>query len=177
MELIPILITATISIILAILGYIFGRKSKIDEIQIAKRHELAEQLSVLLQEDFDDRLSIRKGYHLNFDHLNDFSKAMYYFDKDEHDYLSIREYVNRIPSRITALKEINQKAAIYLPEKVTSLVSQYINLTIFAFTIDGIGVTRDYNEKFFENLLNENTWDSLSKCFNLLLNRLRKSVK
>jgi hypothetical protein len=97
----------------------------------------------------------------------------------------MRQRVNRIPSRISTLKELNQKAAIYLPEKVTSLVSEYINLTTFIYMVDGIGLSRGYNEKFFERLLDETVWNSLNNCYNLLLSKryklfpgyLRKSVK
>jgi len=52
MDILGPLVNAAISLVSALFGYLLGRRSKIDEIQLAKRHELAEQLSLLLQGDY-----------------------------------------------------------------------------------------------------------------------------
>jgi hypothetical protein len=170
------LLNAAISLVSAFFGYLLGRRSKIDEIQLAKRHELAEQLSMLLQGDFDDRLNLRKEYHENFDQMKDLSEAMYYFDKHPNLYSGIRERLGHIPVRRTSLKETNQKATIYLPENITSAISKYLELTDFTYMTDGIGLVDTYIENFLENLLNEETWESLKKLYELILKLLRKSL-
>jgi hypothetical protein len=81
MNIFTVLLNAGVPLTLAFLGYVFGRRSKIDEIQISKKHALAEQLSALLEEDFDDRVKLCRSYHENFDHMKDLSEVMYYFDK------------------------------------------------------------------------------------------------
>ena len=154
-----------------------GRRSKIDEIQITKRHELAEKLSILLQEDFNDRLNLKKDYHANFNHMRDLSEAMHYFDKHQNLYISLREGIIRIPTRIPNLTEANQKASIYLPENITSSINKYIELTKFTYFTDNIGFINDYAERFFEHLLDDDKWKAMEKLYIEIMGQLRKAVK
>ncbi len=177
MDIITPLVNAAISLVSAYFGYMLGRRSKIDEIQIAKRHELAEKLSIFLQEDFNDRLNLRKEYHNNFDHMRDLSEAMHYFDKHENLYSSLRQGIARIPTRLPSFIEANQRAAIYLPESVTSPIAEYIEHTKFIYMTDGIGLIDDYAERFFEHLLDDKTWTAMENRYTLILGQLRKAVK
>jgi len=177
MDILNTLLSAGVSLLSIFVGYLLGRRSKIDEIQLAKKHELAEQLSVLLQEDFDDRLNLRQEYHENFDHLKDLSEAMYYFDKHQNLYSGIRKRMERMPTRRDSLKVANRKAAIYLPENVTSSIDEYLKLTYFTYWSDGVGFINSFAEEFFKNLLDDDTWESLQNHYTSILNRLRKSLK
>jgi hypothetical protein len=177
MDIITPLVNTGISLVSAYFGYMLGRRSKIDEIQIAKRHELAEKLSIFLQEDFNDRLNLRKEYHNNFDHLRDLSEAMHYFNQYDNLYSSLHQGIARIPARFPSFIETNQRATIYLPESVTSPIAEYIELTKFTYMTDGIGIINDYAERFFEHLLDDKTWTEMENRHKLILGQLRRSVK
>jgi len=166
-----------IPILTAFFGYLIGRKSKIDEVQIKKRYELAEQLAVLLQMDFENRLKLRKEYHVGFDHMRDFSQAMGAYDKHQNLYSNIRGRIKDVPTNHNKLKEINQKANIFLPKNISSTVQEYLDLTYFTYTSDGIGLIDTFDEDCLKNILDEQVWKGLSNHYDFVLDQLRKALK
>jgi len=172
------LIGSALSILSAFLGYLFGRRAKIDAIQIAKLHELAEELSCLLQQDYEDRRSLRDEYDATFGHLSSHEEAMHYFYEYRHLYESTWKMIYMLPKRIEKLERTNQRAAIYLSKPITNIIKEYCVLTKFNFETDGnAGLVDTYAADFFENLMDRRRELSLERLYANAMNRLRKSVK
>jgi hypothetical protein len=157
--------------------YRIGRRVKHDDIQIGKRHNFAEQLSVLLQKDFHNRKLLADQYHSNFDHMSNVSEAMHYFNKHETLYQGMRDAMSELPADIGKLQEINRSAAIYLDESTTSAIEAYIENTRFSFESDGIGLFNNYAESFFTNLLDESRSSQLAEGYKNAMRGLRKAVR
>jgi len=157
--------------------YRIGRRVKHDDIQIRKRHNFAEQLSVLLQKDFHNRKLLAKQYHSNFDRMNDVSEAMHYFNKHETLYQEMRDAMSDLPADIAKLQEINRSAAIYLDESTTSAIESYIENTRFSFESDGIGLINTYADNFFTNLLDQSRSSQLAEGYKNAMCGLRKAIR
>jgi hypothetical protein len=179
MDIFNTLTDAVISLVSALFGYFLGRRAKIDEILLTKRHELAEQLYILLQEDFDDRLSLRKEYR-NFIPLTNPTYWVYRLDKNDEKrelYSIISQRVDQISTRRASIKETNQKAAIYLPNNVTAAINEYLELTDFTNKTERVGRMNDVVASFFYNLMDKNTWESFKRLYDLILTQLRKALR
>lgn len=157
--------------------YRIGRRAKHDDIQIEKRHNFSEQLSTLLQKDFHNRNSLADQYRSNFDHMENVSEAMYYFNKHEFLYQGMRDVMLELPVDIGKLQEINRSAAIYLEENTTSAIETYIENTRFSFESDGIGLINTYADNFFTNLLDESRSSQLAEGYKTAMRGLRKAVR
>lgn len=157
--------------------YVFGKKSKHDDIQIKKRHDFAEQILHLLQQDFSARKSLLEQYHANFDHMNGIADAMDSFLKYETLYMGMKDTIESLPDGISQLKELNQKATIYFNKTTTERIDSYIKATVFSYHTDGIGLINNYAEAFFTNLLEEVRFKQLLKDYEKSICRLRKEVK
>lgn len=158
--------------------YRIGRRTKHDDIQIGKRHVFAEQLSALLQKDFNNRQLIAEQYHSNFDHMKDVSEAMYYFNMHESLYQSIRQLMAELPNDIGELQEANRSAAIYLDENTTEAIVTYIADTRFSYETDGgLGIINTYAENFFITLLDSDRSKRLAENYKAAMRGLRKSVR
>lgn len=165
-------------LISAYITYRIGRKTKHDDIQIGKRHAFAEQLSALLQRDFHNRQLIAERYHSNFDHMKDVSEAMYYFNKHDSLYQSIRQLISELPDDIGKLQEANRSAAIYLDESTTEAIESYIANTRFSYETDGgLGLINTYAENFFVTLLDSNRSKGLAENYKSAMRGLRKAVR
>lgn len=158
--------------------YRIGRKTKHDDIQIGKRHVFAEQLSVLLQKDFNARQLIAEQYHSNFDHMKNVSEAMHYFDKHESLYQSIRDLMSELPADIGKLQETNRSAAIYLDESTTEAIESYIADTRFSYQTDGcLGLINTYAENFFVTLLDASRSKRLAENYKTAMRGLCEAVR
>ena len=89
----------------------------------------------------------------------------------------MRQLIGQIPTRRANHRETNQKAVIYLPENVTTAIREYLELTDFTYTTDSLGFFNSFAESFFHNLLDDNTWQSLKKQYDLILSGLRNALK
>ncbi|MGC2423088.1 MAG: hypothetical protein WA666_01885 [Nitrospirota bacterium] len=164
-------------IITNVFTYRRGRKAKIDDIQITKRHQFAEQIAEILQKDFYNRKMLKNGYHENFDHMENFNAAMDSFSKYETLYVSMKELIPTLSIDIAQLQTLNMKAAIYLNKATTKDIEDYIEATRFTFHHDGIGIINTFYESFFQNLLDEERFKKLNISYDKSISHLRKAVK
>jgi len=173
-KIMPQIVTGGFGFLTAIVGYFIGKRSKIDDIRIKKTHELVEELSVLIQEDYTDRKSVREQYERSFGHLNGPQEAGLYFDKHYTLHGSLREIMQRLVERRPKIVETKQRSAVYLTEKVIESVDEYIELTTFTYMTDGIGLIDNYAASFFEHSLDDNKASRREAIYKDVMHRLRK---
>lgn len=164
------------ALIMALVGFFVGRKSKHDDIQIGKRHSFAEGLSVLLQKDFQNRQQLAEGFRLNFSNEVTISEAIKAFHKHQSSFSGMRTTMQEVQSDVTELEALNRQAAIYMGEKTTRIIDEYISATRFAYATDGVGLINDFDERFFENLLEKKRAKQLGEAFKKSMKGLRKAI-
>jgi hypothetical protein len=167
----PQLMTGVVGIITAIIGYSLGRRSKVDDIRIKRAHELMEELAIVIQEDFHDRVYLRREYELNFGHLDSPAEAAHYFEQQDVMHDSMRKAMFRVVERRTKIISINQKCALFLPAAITEEVERYVELATLFHISDGIN---PYSESFFTDLLDREKSASREKLFKSIMAGLRK---
>lgn len=170
----PQIVTGVFVLLTAVVGYFVGKKSKIDDVRIKKTHELAEELSVLMQEDHRDRNFAREQYDRSFGHLSGPHEAAQYFGQHEILHGSLRQVIERLMERRPKVVELKDRSAIYLPKRVTDLVDEYIGLTTFEYMTDGIGLIDTFAQSFFEHCLDDQKASRREEIFDEIMRRLRK---
>jgi hypothetical protein len=97
-----------------IITYLLGRQKGIDAIKLKKKQELAEQMAVLLHDDYQARLTLRRFYENNFKHLT-LHEAASAFDKHEVAmYMTQRQTMVDLLDGIGKLQQLNRQALIYV---------------------------------------------------------------
>lgn len=173
-EAFPQIVTGVFGLLAAVVGYFVGKQSKIDDVRIKKTHEFAEELSVLMQEDYRDRKFAREQYDRSFGHLDGPQEAAHYFGKHDNLHSSLREVMQRLIERRPKIVEVKDRSAIYLPERVTDLVDEYIGLTTFEYMTDGIGLIDTFAQSFFAHSLDDQKALRRKTIFDEVMRRLRK---
>jgi hypothetical protein len=90
-----------------VVTYWIGRKQSIDKIQLQKRHDLAEEMAVLLHQDYRDRVHLRQMYAANFSHLPTIPQATDAFDKFQTLYVPEKQLMGELPVGIGKLQQLN----------------------------------------------------------------------
>ena len=155
-------------------GYYFGRKSKIDDIRLPKVDAVAEELAVLLQEDWDNRESMFQIYRANFSHMNSRVEAARIFKERENLYAPMRDVLSRLSELHPKILDANRRAKNYLKPQVTKLVSSYVETTMFSYSSSAFG-RENYEEKLFEHLDDKVNNNRRSKLFERIMKLLRKA--
>jgi len=159
----------------AVITYELGKRAKIDDLRIKKQHELREQLSIALQQDYQLRESLTRQYKDNFGHL-DRRAANEAFAKHEGLYQRMRECINDTSETRAKIHSLAQEGSIYLKPKVSELLSKYLEATTFSYTTDGMGglLINTYYNSFFEKLLDDQSARTRIIPFHEIMNKLRK---
>lgn len=162
-------------IITGFLGYFLGKQKKIDELQLKQAFPKAEEISSLIQEVYDEDMSLIVIWKSNFGHLSNFQQAINYFE--ESSLYQPERY------RITALSEKRQKllekirsSRVYLNTKTLDLIEDYLKINEFTFRQDGMGgsFSSDYWEEFFSNILDDHRIQKRKRLYQKIKKRLNK---
>jgi hypothetical protein len=158
----------------ACLGYYFGKRSKIDDLRIKRRHELAEQLSIAIQKDHKTRENLMQGYKSNFEHLDEM-RAIEAFEKHPNLYSTMRQQIEQLSESGSQISELGQQGAIYFDVSLPELIDTYNEATNFSFSTDGCGgiFFDTYNQAFFSNLLNSERIEIRRRTFKAIMKNLR----
>jgi hypothetical protein len=171
----PEAVTGFFTFLIVIASYFVGKKSKIDDVRINKMHNFAEELSVLMQEDYRDRKFAREQYDLSFAHVSGAQEAAGCFDQFDSLYGSLRIVMQMLIERKPRIVEIKNRSAIYLPKRLMDLVDEYIELTNFEYLTDGTGLINTFAESFFEHCLDDHKASRRKEIFDEVLSQLRKA--
>lgn len=155
-------------------SYKLGKRGKVDDLFIKRRHDLVERLSVALQDDFETREVLRSEYESNFGHVDEF-KAMEVFNRYDDLYQGMRNNIQRCAELLASLRQLRREVAIYVKPKVAQLVEQYIACNQFTFDTDGGLLINTYAEEFFRNLLDESKHARRETLFRHLMKELRSA--
>jgi len=154
-DLIKWVLTAIAWIVSVFVTYKIGKRGKVDDLKIHRRHELVEKLSILLQEDHQTREGLIRQFHRNFAHLER-AAAYEAFETLETLYQDMRASIERCAELKIELRSLSRQIAIYLQEDLLSELNKYLGSTSFTYITDGIGLfINTYGRSFFENLLDE----------------------
>ena len=162
-----------------IITYKLGRKSKIDDIHIKKRHEYAEIMADALKKDFKERQTLLELYEKNFGHLKEIAEADEAFNRFPSLYKEMRTIIAELPNGINKLEEISRKATVYFNPAVMNDVENYISETRFSFATDGTGglLYNTFFLSFFNNLLDQKKILKRKSLFESSIYKLRKALK
>lgn len=156
--------------------YIIGKRGKVDDLKISRRHELIEKLSISLQEDYDNREILMKQFQNNFDHITERAKAYEAFENYQTLYTDMRALIDKCSQLTTELHSLSREIAIYVKEDLHNELKKYIDSTNFKYTDDGgIGLICTYYPSFFENLLDESNVRIRRESFSKILKKLRNT--
>jgi len=172
-DLIKWILTGLAWLISVVVTYQIGKRGKVDDLKIQRRHELVEKLSILLQEDHLVRNGLITEFHSNFDHLER-AGAYEAFERHETLYLSMRASIERCAELKIELRTLSREVAIYVPEDLLSELSRYQESTSFTYTTDGLGLLiNTYGRSFFENLLDDNNIQIQKSAYSKVMKGLR----
>lgn len=172
-DLIKWILTGAAWLVSVVVTYRIGKRGKIDDLKIHRRHELVEKLSILLQEDYQTRKGLISQFHSNFDHLE---RAEAYDAFEEHYslYQGMRASIERCGELKIELRTLSREIAIYIQENLLSELNAYLESTSFTYSTDGFGILiNTYGRSFFENLLNETNIETQDSTYSKILKGLR----
>lgn len=156
-----------------IVTYHIGKRGKVDDLKIRRRHELVEKLSVLLQEDHQVRKGLNRQFNSNFNHLER-AEAYEAFERHESLYQGMRSSIERCSEIKYEMHTLERDIAIYIKEELLLEIEKYINSTTFTYSTDGFGfLINTYGRSFFENLLNEENINIQNTSYSKLMKGLR----
>ena len=123
----------------ALIAYHFGKRSKIDDLRIKRRQELAEELAIALQRDHELRESLIEQFTGNLKHLGR-EEAIQAFKKHaETLYKGMCEEIDKLPETRNKIGELLRQGVIYFNKPLVKLIKDYLDTTEFSYTTDGIG--------------------------------------
>ncbi len=157
-------------------GYIFGRRKKIDEIRLNIAFPKAEEISIIIQEIFDDEESLTKWWHNNFGHLKNIDEGIEYFEKHNNLYENEHQVVQNLLNKSGLLCKNVRSARIYLNEKDLDRIEEYLSIGHFTYSSDGLGgiLFSTFLKEFFSNLLDEENSKKRIALFAEIKKRLNK---
>jgi len=172
-DLIKWILTGLAWLVSVVITYHVGKRGKVDDLKIQRRHELVEKLSILLQEDHQTRQTLVAEFNSNFEHL-DRPEAYEAFEKHESLYQGMRTGIERCAELKIELRNISREITIYINEDLLGEINKYIDSTSFSYMTDGFGfLINTYGRSFFENLLDKNNLDLQNSAYSKILKGLR----
>lgn len=152
--LLNIIVPIITAIITAIITYLVTRKGKIDDITIKRGLEIAEKISILIQNIIEDEDYFYKTYEGNYSHYLNMEGAIENFKRMKSlfspDYARIEKHADNKRQLIDNLKI----ARLYLNKKIIKQMQEYIDIGHFTFEHDGFGMVNTYYLDFFKNIMN-----------------------
>ena len=172
-DLIKWALTGLAWLISVVITYHIGKRGKVDDLKIQRRHELVDKLSILLQEDHQTRQTLVAEFNSNFEHL-DRVEAYEAFEKHESLYQSMRAGIERCAELKIELRNLSREIAIYINEDLLKEINKYIDSTSFSYMTDGFGfLINTYGRSFFDNLLDTKNIDIQNTTYKKILKGLR----
>jgi nicotinic acid phosphoribosyltransferase len=108
-------------------------------------------------------------------HIPERSVAVQAFTEHPTMYQSMKNIMVGLPEQINKLKDLNRRAAIYIDERLTEKIEQYIETTRFSFVMDGGELLiNTFAESFFDNLMDGKLLGRRRNLYQQIMNGLRK---
>lgn len=172
-DLIKWVLTGLAWLVSVVITYQIGKRGKVDDLKIHRRHELVEKLSILLQEDHQTRESLIRQFHSNFKHLER-PEAYEAFEKHDSLYQGLRTDIERCAELKIELQTLSRETAIYIQEDLLTELNKYLDSTSFTYMTDGFGfLINTYGRSFFDNLLDETNIKIQNAAYSKILKGLR----
>lgn len=156
-------------------SYLWGRKAKVDEVRIAKSHELLQSLAVSFQKVHQSNEHLPRWFQSNFELLPSFPARVE----------RLREFASGLyADAVAEIKVLQQEKAkladlllqghVYLPSALCNDVSEYLDACQFGWM--NAAVFDNYLEGLFENLLDETKAAQRSELAKQILSGLTKAA-
>jgi len=159
-----------------IIVYFIARRTRVDEIKVKRKFNLAEQLAVALQKDHHSREDFMEWFKANLGHLK-MMEALEAFDKHAGTlYKNTDAKFEALQNTRAEIGKLNMEAVIYFDKSFHDLVNNYLRATEFTYIHDGIGgiIFNHYARAFFSNLLDDDKIRVRRESFEEIIDRLRR---
>lgn len=169
-------LTAVGWILSNVIVYMIGRRTRVDEIKIKRKFDLAEQLAVALQKDHNSREDFMDWFKANLGHL-DLMEALAAFDQHAGVlYKNTDAKFEALQNTRAEIGKLNMDAVIYFDKSFHEMVNKYMHATEFSYTHDGVGgiIFNNYARAFFSNLLDADKIEVRRESFEEIIDRLRR---
>ena len=161
----------------SLVTYIFTRKGKVDDLTIKRGIEIAEKLSVTVQNIMEDEEYFYQLYDGNYGHADDMDKAIRNFKLKESLFGEDYEKIEELAKSRKQVNDDLKVGRLYLNGKIIEDIQTYINIGHFSFQQDGSGLIDTYYLNFFKNLIDENNRQKRSQLSESIKKGLKKLLK
>jgi hypothetical protein len=171
------LITIAIALVTGWFSYLWGKRSKIDEVRIKKVHELIQSIATSFQIVHALNTRLPKQFHANFDamktveagveRLKQYGKTIYADDIAA---------IERQAQERSKLHELMPHASVYLPKALCDDLQAYLDGCAFAYS-NVWPLFDTYIESLFENLLDEDKARLREDLAEKIMDGLRKAAE
>lgn len=157
------------------IGYVVGRQKKIDELLIAEAVPRSEQVSLLIQEIYNEDMAMIEIWNNNFGHFDNSQEAINYFEERE-IYSTYRDRILELSNKRQQLSDLIRSSRIYLNHKTLNMVDNYLSISKFSYHDDGMNgaLYTEFWREFFINILDKKKISTRNEIYNKIKNRLSK---
>jgi len=171
-----VVLTATGGIVVSIVGYMLGRRAKIDEKRIERAFAEAENVAVLFQDIHDLEKTLSVFYEMNFAD-RPVEEAVDVLERLNASYQQQHEEIRTLSEKRHGLNGALRAARVYLKPDITSDIQEYLDIGLFRYATDGGIMTNTYTLEFFRNLIEPTNRERRVRLADRIFRRLHKLVQ
>lgn len=157
--------------------YFVTRRGKIDDVTIKRGTEIAERISITVQNIMEDEEYFYETYKRDYGHFDDMEAAVRNFERMKSLYSDDYERIKKLAESRKQLIDDLKVGRLYLNNIIVEDIQAHANTGLFSFTHDGHGLIDTYYLDFFKNLMDKNNRQKRKTLSGSIKADLRKLLK
>lgn len=143
------------AVVTGCLTYYFTKKSKMDDIKIKRGMEIAEKISISIQDIIEVEEHLYETYQRNYGHMQYIEEAVENFETMQSLYFEEYKIIKELAESKGQLLNNLKIGRVFLNSVVLDNIQVYVNIGKFSYIHDGSGLTNTYYLELFRNLINK----------------------